>query len=258
MVKKNRILTNNCQPESAANNIDKLAELEDFAATVAHDLQAPLRSLNMFTELLAQEYQHELDEKAQQYLNRITNSSSRMQILIEDLLAYSRAGTSQQTWIMVDLNQILHQVIEDLQPAIAKTGAEITVKDLPQILINPREIQQLCQNLMENAIKFSQPAPKIEVSATKQDQEWLFTITDNGIGIAPEFQLTIFQVFQQLHPVDVYSGTGIGLAICQKIVERYGGKIWVDSIVGEGSTFYFTLPINVCPQLENASIDKNI
>ncbi len=246
-MKKKRILTtNNHQLETAENNsIDKLTELEDFAATIAHDLQAPLRSLFMFTELLAQEYQAELDEKAQQYLDRIVNSGSRMQTLIEDLLAYSRAGTGEQTWILVDLNQVLHQVTKDLQSAIAETGATITFKDLPQILINPREIQQLCQNLVENAIKFCEKAPQIEVTASKQEQEWLFAITDNGIGIAPEFQSNIFQVFQQLHPVDVYSGTGIGLAICQKIVNRYGGKIWVYSSVGEGSTFYFTLPIDL-------------
>ncbi len=243
------------QLEIAIQPPDQQPDLAEFTSTIVHDLQAPLRSLTMFTELLAEEYQDKLDQKAQQYLDRICDSSSRMQGLIEDLLTYSCAGKGEQTWIIVDLNQIVDQIKSDLQSAIAETNAEITVKNLPQVLINPREIHQLFQNLIENAIKYSgAETPQIEVTAIAQEQEWLFAIADNGIGIAAEFQSQIFDVFQRLHPADVYSGSGMGLAICKKIVKRYGGNIWVESSGVKGSTFYFTLPMNTRPQSPNAKV----
>ncbi len=242
------------EPETAIQFQHQEANLADFTSTVVHDLQAPLRSLTMFTELLAKEYQDELDEKAQQYLKRISDGSSRMQTLIEDLLTYSRAGTGEQTWIKVDLNQIVEQVKSDLQSAIANSHSKITVSDLPQILINPREIHQLFQNLIENAIKFCDQTPEIVVTATPQENVWLFAVEDNGIGIAPEFQPQIFDVFQRLHAADVYPGSGMGLAICQKIVERYGGKIWVESVAEQGSIFYFSLPRDIYPQSPSAKI----
>ncbi len=243
------------QPEIAFTARDQVPDLAEFTSTIVHDLQAPLRSLTMFSELLAEEYQDQLDDKAQQYLNRICDSGSRMQGLIEDLLTYARAGTGEQTWVKVDLNQVVAQVMSDLESAIAKTNAKITVQDLPQILINSQEIHHLWQNLLENAIKYhGVETPQIEVTATRQEPEWLFAIADNGIGIAAEFQSQIFDVFQRLHPTDVYPGSGMGLAICRKIVQRYGGKIWVESESGQGSTFYFTLPINTCPQSPTARI----
>lgn len=223
-------------------------DLEHFASMVSHDLQAPLRSLTMFSELLTSEYQDDLDPKAQEYLERIANSGSRMQTLIEDLLAYSRAGKGEQTWVMVDLNQALQQVKDNLHSAIAQSQAKIAVGDLPKILVNPLEINQLLQNLLENAIKFGGKAPDIKVTAVQKEGEWLISVTDNGIGIADEFQSEIFQAFKRLHSTDVYPGTGIGLAICQKIVERYGGEIGVKSTLGKGSTFYFTLPLHTRPQ----------
>ena len=249
----------NYQLEAANRQLlDSNRDLENFASIVSHDLQAPLRSLTMFTELLVDEYQNGLDEGAKKYLERIINSGSRMQTLIEDLLAYSRAGKSEQTWITVDLNQVLHQVTENLHSAIAKSKAKIVVGDLPQILTNPTEINQLLQNLVENAIKFcGEKPPQINVTAKKQGQEWLIAIADCGIGIEAEFQSQIFHVFYRLHPDDTYSGTGMGLTICQKIVERYGGKIWVESTVGKGSTFYFTLPINVYPQQTAVGIKQD-
>jgi len=224
-------------------------DLENFASIVSHDLQAPLRSLTMFAELLAQEYKSELDEDAHKYIEHITSSGSRMQTLIQDLLAYSLAGKSQQTWISLDLKTLLSKVIEDLQAAIAETQATIIINDLPVVWVNPTEISQLFQNLIENALKFrSEQPPRIEITATQQQEKWLFSISDNGIGIESEFQQQIFQVFQRLHASDAYSGTGIGLAICQKIVQRYEGIIWVESELGKGSTFYFTLPINFAPK----------
>ena len=248
------IISDQKQPEPEIHSQAKNPDLAEFTSTVVHDLQAPLRSLTMFTELLAQEYQNDLDEKGQLYLDRIFQSGSRMQTLIEDLLIYSRTGSGEQTWITVDLNQTVVQVQADLQAAIAETGATITVEDLPQLLINPQEIHQLFQNLLENAIKFGGKNPQIAVSVTAQGQEWRFAIQDNGIGIAPEFQTQIFEVFQRLHPDDVYPGSGMGLAICHKIVQRYDGKIWVKSAVDKGSTFYFTLPITPSHQSSTAKI----
>ena len=212
-------------------------DIDDFASMVSHDLQSSLRSLTMFAELLTSEYQDDLDIKGQEYLARISNSGSRMQALIENLRAYSHAGKSEQTWIAVNLKEVCHQVEENLQFAIAQSQAQITVGDLPEILINPTEISQVIQNLLENAIKFNQNTPHIEVNATQQEREWLISIRDNGIGIAEEFQSKIYQAFHRLNSTGVYPGTGIGLALCQKIIERYGGNMGVESTPGEGSKF---------------------
>ena len=238
--------------DSASDSIDSQQQtpkktdrdsLEEFTSIMVHDLQAPLRSLTMFTELLAKEYQDNLDEKGRLYLDRISHNGSRMQTLIEDLLTYSRAGVSEQTWMVVDLNQTLERVQSDLQSAIAESKAKIVVNELPQVFLNPREIHQVFQNLIENAIKFNNDKPIITISASLQEQEWLFAVEDNGIGIESEFQSQIFQVFQRLHSMNDYPGSGMGLAICQKIIQRYEGIMWVESEVGKGSTFYFTLPI---------------
>jgi len=181
-----------------------------------------------------------------------------MQTLIKDLQAYSRAGKSEQTWIMVDLNHAWQQVEENLQYAIATAEAKIVVGDLPQVLINPTEISQVLQNLLENAIKFSSKQPPyIEVNATKRAKEWLISIKDNGIGIKAEFQSQIFQAFGRLHSSEAYPGAGIGLATCQKIVERYGGQIGVESAEEKGSTFYFTLPMDTCPSTTVANISRS-
>jgi len=242
------------QPEQAIQSTDKKPDLAEFTSSMVHDLQAPLRSLTMFTELLTKEYQQELDEKGQLYLDRIAASGSRMQTLIEDLLTYSRTGTGEQTWITVNLNQTVDRVQSDLQSLIAQSKAKISVDDLPQLLLNPTEIYQLFKNLIENALKFSETRPRIDISVTAQGEEWLFAIEDRGIGIAPEFHSQIFEVFQRLHSDDVYPGNGIGLAVCQKIVKRYESRIWVESQIGKGSTFYFTLPMNIGPQASNARI----
>jgi len=242
------------QPQPVVESTEKNPDLAEFTSSMVHDLQAPLRSLTMFTKLLTREYQNDLDEKGQLYLNRISASGSRMQTLVEDLLTYSRTGTGEQTWIVVDLNQIIAQIRMDLQAIITERKAKIIIHDLPQLLLNPKEIYQLLKNLIENALKFSDSPPQIEISVTAQGEEWLFAIEDRGIGIASEFHCQIFEVFQRLHADDVYPGSGIGLAICQKIVRRYEGIIWVESKVGKGSTFYFSLPMNICPQLPNAKI----
>jgi light-regulated signal transduction histidine kinase (bacteriophytochrome) len=222
-------------------------ELEEFVSIVTHDLQAPLSSLTMFAELLAKDYQGELDEVGAKYIKHITESGVRLQTLIQDLLSYSRAGKSEQTWIFVDLNSVLDKVTQDLQAAIIESQAVIVVDDLPTIFVNPTEIAQIFQNLIDNAIKFCDEQPWIEVKATKQEENWLFSVKDNGMGIKPEFQTQIFQVLQRLHPPETHPGTGIGLAICDKIVRRYDGRIWVESKPDCGSTFYFTVPVNLTP-----------
>lgn len=246
-----------------ANNRLKEAnrDLEDFVSIVSHDLQAPLRSLTMFAELLAKEYEEESNIEASKYIERITDSGSRMQTLIQDLLIYSRAGKGEETWVSIGLKNVLDRVIQDLQASIRKTQAIIIVEDLPQVFVNITEIRQLFQNLIENAIKFrSQKQPEIKIEAHKQHrEEWLISFKDNGIGIEPEFQEQIFQVFQRLQPSNTYPGTGIGLAICQKIVQRYGGKIWVESELGKGATFYFTLPTELaCKNMLEGKIKSQV
>ena len=218
-------------------------ELEKFAYIVSHDLQAPLRSLSMFTQLLAQEYREKLDSQADEYISYIAGGAMRMQTLIQDLLTYSRAGKNEQTWVSVNLAEILNQVILNLQANITENKAKITVKNLPTIIANPVEMSQLLQNLIANGIKFrSKIEPKIEIDTVSQGKRWLISVKDNGIGIEKQHRQQIFQLFQRLHTDNQYPGTGIGLTICQKIVERYGGSIWVESVVGKGSIFYFTLP----------------
>ena len=218
-------------------------QLESFAYIVSHDLQEPLRSINLFTQLLQQECQEDLEPQAQEYLGYIIGSAARMQTLVRDILAYSRVGTSKQTRLNVDLDRLLETVQIDLQGTIRETKAKIVVEELPTVLVNPTEISQLFRNLISNSIKFkSDRQPVIKISSQLLDNQWLITVEDNGIGIETEYQNIIFQAFKRLHSQEQYSGSGIGLAICQKIVERHQGYIGVQSQPGKGSTFYFTLP----------------
>ena len=218
-------------------------QLESFAYIVSHDLQEPLRSINLFTQLLQQECQEDLEPQAQEYLGYIIGSAARMQTLVRDILAYSRVGTSKQTRLNVDLDRLLETVQIDLQGTIRETKAKIVVEELPTVLVNPTEISQLFRNLISNSIKFkSDRQPQIKITARLQDNQWLITVEDNGIGIETEYQKIVFQAFKRLHSQEQYSGSGIGLAICQKIVERHQGYIGVQSQPGKGSTFYFTLP----------------
>ena len=235
--------------ENSLNSQSSNADLEQFAAEVVEDLQAPLSSLTSFTALLADEYHNDLNENAFRYLEKINDSSVKMQAMLRDLETYARAGTSEQTWLTVDLDLILHQVIDCLQSKISVSHAEIIADNLPPILINPQEMKRVLENLIDNALKFNHNRPRIEITATKQQQEWLIAVADNGIGIAPEFQLAIFQAFQRLNSADTYAGNGLGLAICHKIINRYGGRIWVESDLDRGSTFFFTVPISIYPQI---------
>lgn len=222
-------------------------ELEQFAYVASHDLQEPLRAVTSYTQLLAQRYQGNLDTKADKYINYVVDGASRMQQLINDLLAYSRLGTRAQEFEVADCNAAVAQSLSNLQIAIAEKQAIITCESMPTVMADEFQLVQLFQNLIGNAIKFCQDVPIIQIAAIIQDNEWLFSVRDNGIGIDSEYADRIFIIFQRLHSRREYLGTGIGLAICKRIVERHSGRIWVESQSGEGATFYFTIPIvNSC------------
>ena len=219
------------------------AELEQFAYVASHDLQEPLRKVRSFCQLLAQQYQGRLDGDADDYIGYIVDGATRMQQLINDLLAYSRAGRAPEATAEVDCDQLMQQVRLDLAAAIEETGAEVVSGALPTVWGIRPLLLQLLENLVGNAVKFhGSPPPRVEVSAARRDGMWEFAVADNGIGIEPQYADRIFAVFQRLHTRDEYPGTGIGLALCQKIVQLHGGTIWLDSRLGAGSTFRWTIP----------------
>ena len=217
-------------------------DLEQFAYIASHDLQEPLRMIVGYLQLLERRYKDQIDKSANEFIEFAVDGATRMQNLITDLLAYSRVGTQVQTLVDVDLQTILDRCMANLRSAIQDSGATITWDPLPTIRADGSQMLQLLQNLLSNAIKFrGDSPPRIHVSARKHQGRWLFSVADNGIGVDPQCTDKIFVIFQRLHGRDKYPGTGIGLAICKKIVERHGGRIWVDSQPGRGSTFYFTL-----------------
>ncbi len=217
-------------------------ELEQFAYVASHDLQEPLRMVSSFTQLLEMKYKDELDAEALEYINFAVDGAKRMQDLINDLLAYSRVETKGGKFEDVDLEKVMDEVLFNLEITIEDNSAVITRETLPHIYANYRQMVQLFQNLIGNAIKYrSQETPKIYISTKKENKHWLFSVEDNGIGIDNEHQKKVFEIFERLQTREEYPGTGIGLAICKKIVERHGGKIWVESKPGKSSTFYFTI-----------------
>ncbi len=219
-------------------------ELEHFAYVASHDLQEPLRSMSSFSQLLERRYQGKLDADAKDFITFIVEGATRMQTLINDLLAFSRVGTRGSSFSTVAGEEVLQAAKENLEMAIAESGAVITHDPLPTLVADPTQLRQLFQNLFSNAIKFRRPeeAPRIHVSAARQEGAWRFSVSDNGIGIAPQYFDRIFIIFQRLHGREDYPGTGLGLAICKKIVERHRGRIWVESEPDRGSTFCFTIP----------------
>ncbi len=219
-------------------------DLEQFASVVSHDLQEPLRAVTGFTQLLMQEYRNQLDESAQEYMTFIMDGATRMRQLIEDLLAYSRLSSHTQKLAPTDCNAVLSEAIANLQVAIAQSHATITHDPLPTLSADKIQLVQLFQNLIGNAVKFRRDEPpQVHISVQLSDREWLLCVRDNGIGIQPRHLGKIFEVFKRLHSRREFSGTGIGLAICKKIVERHGGRIWAEAQPGVGSAFYFTIPL---------------
>jgi len=220
-------------------------ELEQFAYIVSHDLREPLRMVTSFTQLLGQKYSDKLDSDADQIISFAIDGATRMEELISDLLTYSRVGNSEKRLELVNTEEILDRALSNLQLAIQETDTKISREHLPPIFGNPTLLIQLWQNLIANAIKYrSKASPKIEIGVTPELEQYLFWVKDNGIGIDPKHSDRIFQIFQRLHTRQEYPGTGTGLAICLKIIERHGGKIWVESELSHGATFYFTFPIN--------------
>jgi PAS domain S-box-containing protein len=219
------------------------AELEQFAYVASHDLQTPLRAISGYLNLLTKRYEGKLDGDADRFIDRTNQNVLRMQRLINDLLTYSRLTTRAHPFQPTDCNQLVQEVAEMLQPVLEESGGRVIPKPLPTIMADGSQFLQLFQNLIGNAVKFrDHKPPEVHVEAERADKGWLFSVRDNGIGIDPQYAERIFLIFQRLHTVDQYPGTGIGLAVCKKIVERHGGQIWVESKAGEGATFKFLIP----------------
>jgi PAS domain S-box-containing protein len=219
------------------------ADLQQFAYVASHDLQEPLRNVAACLQILEKKYKRQLGEDADRYIRFAVDGAIRMKALIQDLLMYSRVATGERISESIACTKILDRTLENLRSTIIETGAAITHDPLPTIAADPTQLVQVFQNLIANAIKFcGKKQPQIHVSAIRNAHEWVFSIRDNGIGIASRHVDKIFVIFQRLHKRSEYDGTGMGLAIVKKIIERHGGKVWVDSEVGEGSTFYFTIP----------------
>ena len=206
--------------------------------------------LSSYSQLLSKRYQGRLDQKADTYIRFIVDGAKRMQVLINDLLTYSRVGTRGKPLGPTDCEAVLKAALTSLQIAIRESGAVVTQDPLPTVMGEESQLGQLFQNLIGNGIKYrNSRAPQIHVSCRQKAADWLFSVKDNGIGIDPQYAERIFIIFQRLHTREEYPGTGIGLAVCKKIVERHGGRIWVESEAGKGATFYFTLPALVAEKI---------
>jgi light-regulated signal transduction histidine kinase (bacteriophytochrome) len=239
-VEEARALLVESSEELARSNRD----LEQFAYVASHDLQEPLRKITSFCQLLQQRYEGQLDERADQYIGFAVDGAKRMQDLINDLLAFSRVGRLSGDFQAVDLARSLERARDNLSDAIEETDATVEVGPLPTVRGEPNLLAAVFQNLVGNGIKFRRPdvPPSVRIEAVRGDGQWEIAVADNGIGIAPEYAERVFVIFQRLHPKDVYAGTGIGLALCRRIIEHHGGEIWIDGDVEVGTTVRFTLP----------------
>ena len=219
------------------------AELEQFAYVATHDLQEPLRAVASCVQLLQKRYEGQLDERADEFITHAVDGTKRMQTLINDLLAYSRISTHAHVFESTNCEMVLHEALANLMVAIDESGAMVTRDAMPMVSGDATQLTQLFQNLIGNALKFrGERPPKIHIGAVRRNGDWRFSVADNGIGMEPQHFERVFLVFQRLHTRKQYQGTGIGLAICKKVVERHGGRIWAESDAGEGATFYFTIP----------------
>ncbi len=239
--------------EVLAQHADELRrsnnDLEQFAYVASHDLQEPLRMVASYVELLSERYSGQLDDRADKYIHYAVDGAKRMKQLVTDLLSFSRVGTQGKPLQPLDSAQVLRGVLFELRPRVEETGAEISVGPLPRVMADDTQLRQLFQNLLSNALKFcSEAVPLVTVSATVKGNEAVFAVQDNGVGIDMAYSDRVFQMFQRLHERGRYEGSGIGLAISRRIVERHGGRIWFESRVGEGCTFYFTLRTAAPPE----------
>ncbi len=219
-------------------------DLEQFAYVASHDLQEPLRMVAIYTQLLAERYAGKLDADADKYIHYSVDGALRMQKLVQDLLAFSRVGRHGRALRSTDCDEVFQAALKNLEAAMQQSGAVARHTHLPAVMADSSQLIQVFQNLIGNAIKFggSEP-PVIRVDAEMKGKEWVFSVADNGIGIAPEDAENVFEIFRRLHTRTEYPGNGIGLAICKKVVEQHGGRIWVESELGRGSTFKFTVPV---------------
>jgi signal transduction histidine kinase len=226
-------------------------ELAQFAHVVSHDLQAPIRMVKCFSELLALRYRGQLDTTGEEFTDTIQDGASTMEVLTRTLLHYATVGQEPLTQDFVELRSVVEAVMTTLQPTIEELGAEVLLDDLPEVSGDRVLLQQLVQNLVSNALKYRDPmvTPRIRIGAEQAEQEWIVSVKDNGRGVAPADRERIFLPLTRLHGSEIF-GTGMGLAVCRKIVERHGGKIWVESALGAGAAFYFTLPVAV-PEFES-------
>lgn len=241
-------ITDRKKAESRLNELlDELKRsnqaLEQFAYIASHDLQEPLRMVTSYMQLLERRYKGKLDEDADTFIGFAVDGAKRMKVLINDLLAFSQVGSHGNPFVPTDFTEVINEVLSNLSVTIEESGATVTHDPMPVIEADKMQIAQLLQNLVGNAIKFSKAGPpKVHIGVKRDGGMWQFSVSDNGIGIAPEYYERIFQIFQRLHSKDKYSGTGIGLAVSKRIVERHKGRIWVESAQGKGTTFYFTIP----------------
>lgn len=224
-------------------------DLQNFASIVSHDLQEPLRKVTTFADLLQAEYADKLEGDGEVYLNYIVDAAARMRVLIQDLLAYSRVATKASPFERIDLSDIVQGVVSDLQIRIDETGGQVILSDLPQVDADPIQMRQLFQNLIGNALKFhkNEVVPVVnvegEIIAGKEQDLCCLMVSDNGIGFEQRYSEQVFDIFQRLHDREAYEGSGVGLTICRRIVERHGGEIWAESVLGEGTTFKIQMPV---------------
>jgi light-regulated signal transduction histidine kinase (bacteriophytochrome) len=219
--------------------------LEQFAYSASHDLQEPLRSVRIFSDMLYKRCHGRFDGPEREFLEYVRDGAARMEMLLRDLLSYTQASKIEKPAAPSDAGAAFEVALGNLAGAIAETNATIQADVLPRVYVSSTQLTQVFQNLVSNALKYHRPEapPVVHAWAVKENGNWVFSVKDNGIGIEPEFKERIFGLFKRLHTRDEYSGTGIGLALCERIVESHGGRIWVESSPGEGSTFRFTIPI---------------
>ena len=217
-------------------------ELEHFAYNVSHDLQEPLRMIASYTRLIQNDYGQQLDDRGNEFLQYAVDGSTRLQKMIRDLLTYARVGRPGLQFVAVNCQQLVDQIKQDLCGLIKATDAKLKIGQLPTLTANETELRQIFQNLLVNALKFHDLQPIIEINCHEETDYWEFYVKDNGIGIDPRFKERIFGLFQRLNTQESFEGTGIGLALCRKIIDNLGGKIWVESMPGHGATFYFRIP----------------
>jgi light-regulated signal transduction histidine kinase (bacteriophytochrome) len=220
-------------------------ELQRFTYITSHDLQEPLRTIVSFTQLLQRRYGGQLDSDADEFMDFVVDASIRMKDMIQGLLEYSSVGTQVEEFNDFNAEESLKKALDNLKLSSTECEAEITHDALPVIYANENQISRVFQNLISNALKFRKEVspPRIHISAQKENNEWIFSVSDNGIGMELQYTDKIFEVFRRLHTIDAYKGTGIGLAIVERIIISHGGRVWVESELGVGSNFYFTLPI---------------